>query len=137
MAAAIAALPCTTACSPNTMTFPGADTMKAGAIGEDERLPIALFGFPVSMPLESDLLLVVVVAEGVEVVGSEERGKENTPAEAVAWTLPFSMPSLAIATQGVLILYQLLSVKLSEVRDWQELKLLDLFIHGNWQPCIA
>lgn len=35
MAAAKAALPCTTACSPNTMTLPGAETMKAGAIGEE------------------------------------------------------------------------------------------------------
>ena len=35
MAAARAALPCTTACSPYTMTFPGAETIKAGAIGEE------------------------------------------------------------------------------------------------------
>lgn len=28
-------LPCTTACSPNTITLPGADTMKAGIIGLD------------------------------------------------------------------------------------------------------
>lgn len=35
MAAAKAALPWTTACSPKTMTLPGAETMKAGAIGEE------------------------------------------------------------------------------------------------------
>ena len=28
-------LPCTTACSPNTMVFPGLDTMNAGASGDD------------------------------------------------------------------------------------------------------
>jgi hypothetical protein len=28
-------LPCTTACSPYTMTLPGADTMKGGIIGDD------------------------------------------------------------------------------------------------------
>lgn len=27
--------PCTTACSPKTITFPGAETMKAGIIGDD------------------------------------------------------------------------------------------------------
>ena len=34
MAAAIAAFPWTTACSPKTMTLPGADTMNGGAIGD-------------------------------------------------------------------------------------------------------
>lgn len=28
-------MPCTTACSPYTMTLPGADTMKGGIIGDD------------------------------------------------------------------------------------------------------
>lgn len=35
MAAANAALPWTTACSPYTMTLPGADTMKVGAMGDE------------------------------------------------------------------------------------------------------
>ena len=42
MAAATAALPKTAACSPKTMTFPGADTMNAGAIGDETFLAIAL-----------------------------------------------------------------------------------------------
>ncbi len=35
MAAATAGLPKTAACSPKTMNFPGADTMNAGAIGDE------------------------------------------------------------------------------------------------------
>ena len=36
--AAIAAFPWTTACSPYTMTFPGAEVMKAGFIGDEDFL---------------------------------------------------------------------------------------------------
>ena len=46
MAAAMAALPWTTACSPNTMTLPGADTMKVGAMGEEAlRVIVGRFGW--------------------------------------------------------------------------------------------
>lgn len=42
IAAAMAALPWTTACSPKTMTLPGAETIKGGAIGDDAFLFVAL-----------------------------------------------------------------------------------------------
>lgn len=38
MAAAIAGFPYTAACSPKTITFPGADTMNVGAIGDEDFL---------------------------------------------------------------------------------------------------
>ena len=41
IAAAIAALPCTTACSPYTIVFPGAETMNGSARGFDSRLELA------------------------------------------------------------------------------------------------
>src|SRR5688572_13227338 len=44
MAAATAGLPKTAACSPKTMTFPGADTMNAGAIGDETFL--SMFRMP-------------------------------------------------------------------------------------------
>lgn len=40
IAAAIAGLPYTAACSPKTMAFPGADTMNVGAIGDESFLSI-------------------------------------------------------------------------------------------------
>ena len=38
----MAGLPYTAACSPKTMTFPGADTMKVGAIGDETFLSMTL-----------------------------------------------------------------------------------------------
>ena len=50
MAAAMAALPWTTACSPKTITLPGADTMKVGAMGEEAlRVIIGRFRSPVAV----------------------------------------------------------------------------------------
>ena len=44
MAAAMAALPWTTACSPKTISLPGAETMNGGAIGvEDFRVVEVIF----------------------------------------------------------------------------------------------
>lgn len=64
MAAAMAALPWTTACSPKTMTLPGADTMKGGAMGDEAFLPAMVVG--VSTPLLAGLEVgLVVVEEGV------------------------------------------------------------------------
>lgn len=62
MAAAMAALPWTTACSPYTITLPGADTIKAGAIGDEGFL--AMFLFVSFVPLIADLM-VDSVMEGV------------------------------------------------------------------------
>jgi hypothetical protein len=42
MAAATAGWPKTAACSPKTMTFPGADTMNVGAIGDESFLSMAV-----------------------------------------------------------------------------------------------
>lgn len=83
MAAAIAVLPCTTACSPYTMTLPGADTMKAGAIGDDDLRAMAFcdLGDDEETPLERGCMegevvvvvevVVFVVVEGVEAPPSE------------------------------------------------------------------
>lgn len=44
MAAAMAALPCTTACSPYTIVLPGAETIKGGARGFEYLRLCALLG---------------------------------------------------------------------------------------------
>lgn len=78
MAAAIAAFPCTTACSPYTMTFPGADTIKAGASGEEDFLCIGILfrsGVVVGFALKL-LELVVVEGEGVVEVSELSRSSE-------------------------------------------------------------
>ena len=49
--------PCTTACSPHTMTFPGAETMKAGIMGLDFLRSIFPRWFTF-MPLVLPLLLL-------------------------------------------------------------------------------
>lgn len=77
MAAAIAALPCTTACSPYTMTFPGADTIKAGASGEECFLCIGILfrsGVVVGFVLK---LLELVVVEGEGVVDASELSRSS------------------------------------------------------------
>lgn len=47
-------LPCTTACSPYTMTLPGADTIKAGARGDDTLRACSLRGDERDVLVEAD-----------------------------------------------------------------------------------
>lgn len=75
--AAIAAFPWTTACSPYTMTFPGAEVMKAGFMGDEDFL-----ASPGIRELDEALTLLPVPLTFVEAM------------------LLFISPEISVVTQG-------------------------------------
>lgn len=69
IAAAMAGFPCTTACSPKTITFPGADTINGGIIGEDCFLTMGVLFFPLFEPLilAFSILSLIIVTRSVSI----------------------------------------------------------------------
>lgn len=71
------------------MTLPGADTINAGAIGDEGFLPIVFLGF--EMPLGAGIVVV-----GSVVVVVEDEGEEENALVELSGLLSSAGPSLAI-----------------------------------------
>lgn len=130
MAAAMAGLPYTTACSPNTMTFPGADTIKAGAIGDDVFRFIAFFGFPTPLGRDS------VAAAGAAGEG-EKAGRVSAMPLVVAIGVlklirrPFTEPFLGLRNS----VWRSLSCKISTLPYFLRLRTRPLSIAMGKRRC--